>query len=110
MPGTQDRLSWMVQLPAILNGLPKPPIPGLGLELYVTGARGDTDIWTFRFVGPENVTSAAGNFAAAKWVREPRRPNDTSIEVWLDPARRHLPIRAKLGSNDGEALELLVQP
>jgi hypothetical protein len=108
--GTQDRLSWMVQLPAILNGLPKPPVSGLGIELYVTGARGDTDTWTFRFLGLESVATAAGTFSAAKWVREPRRPNDTSVEVWLDPARHHLPIRAKLGANDGDSLELLMQP
>lgn len=110
LPGTQDRLSWMVQLPAILNGLPKPPYPGLGIDLYVTGARGDTDTWTFRFVGPETVGTAAGTFTAAKWVREPRRPNDTSIEVWLDSSRQHIPIRANLGTNDGDSLELLMQP
>lgn len=109
-PGTQDRLSWMVQLPSILNGLPKPPDPGLGIELYVTGARGDTDTWTFRFLGLGNVATAAGTFSAAKWVREPRRPNDASIEIWLDPTQHHLPIRAKLGTNDGDSLELLMQP
>jgi hypothetical protein len=110
LPGTQDRLSWMVQLPSILNDLPKPPAPGLGIELYVTGARGDTDTWTFRFLGLESVATAAGTFSAAKWVREPRRPNDASIEVWLDPTQNHLPIRAKLGAYDGDSLELLMQP
>jgi hypothetical protein len=35
-------------------------------------------------------------------VREPREPHDTSVQVWLDPQRRHLPVRAlqQSGEND----------
>ena len=46
------------------------------------------------------------------WVipAEPRKPYDTHVEVWLDPARHHLPVRAKLTTApDGSSLELLLR-
>ena len=40
--------------------------------------------------------------------REPRRPHDTQAEVWLDPTRHHLPVRARIGNPpDGDMLELI---
>jgi hypothetical protein len=109
VPGAQDRLSWMVQLPAVVRGEPRRLAPGQTVELYVAGARGDADVWTFRFAGEENLRTEAGTVAAVKWVREPRKPHDTSVEVWLDPARQHLPVRARLASGEEQALELLLQ-
>ena len=38
---------------------------------------------------------------------EARRPRDTQVEVWLDPTRGHLPLRARLSQPEGGApLEL----
>ncbi len=108
VPGTQDRLSWMVQLPAVVRADPQREAMDKTIELHVAGARGDADVWTFRFAGREAVRSEAGAVTASKWVREPRKPHDTAVEVWLDPARQHLPVRARLGG-EGEALELLLQ-
>lgn len=108
--GVQDRLSWMVQLPAIVRAEPGKQAPGQTVELYVVGARGDADVWTFRFIGMEEVRTPAGKLMAAKWTREPRKPHDTSVEVWLAPSVQHLPVRARLSSGaDGDALELLLQ-
>jgi hypothetical protein len=109
--GAQDRLSWMVQLPAIVRAEPARQAPGQSVALYVAGARGDAEVWTFRFVGLEEVRVPAGKLAAAKWVREPRKPHDTSVEVWLASSVQHLPVRARLssGGGDGDALELLLQ-
>lgn len=106
--GAQDRLSWMVQLPAVVRADPSLEAPDRTVELYVVGARGDADAWTFRFTGREAVRSEAGTATASKWVREPRKPHDTAVEVWLDPAHQHLPVRARLGG-EGEALELRLQ-
>jgi hypothetical protein len=40
-------------------------------------------------------------------VREPRRPYDTRVEVWLDAARHHLPVRVRLTPvPGGEPLEM----
>jgi hypothetical protein len=109
LPGTQDRLSWMVQLPAIVAAAPERFAAGKRVTLYVAGARGDADVWHFQVIGTETMAPGEGSAASAlKLVREPRKPNDTHVEVWLDPKRQYLPVRARLTSN-GDTLELLLQ-
>ena len=106
-PGVQDRLSWMLQLPAIVDANPRLAAPGERITLAVIGARGDAAIWVFRFVAEEAVSAGAGEVRALKFIREPRKANDTQAEVWLDPARHHLPVRARIGNPpDGEVLDL----
>ena len=107
--GAQDRLSWMIQLAAVAAAEPQRLAPGGKVALYVVGARGDADLWIFRYVAHEDVATVAGPVAAVKFAREPRGAYDTQVEAWLDPARHHLPVRARLNhSPDGEALELLL--
>jgi Protein of unknown function (DUF3108) len=107
VPGVQDRLSWMLQLPAIVEANPRLASVGERITLAVVGARGDATVWVFRFVAAETVPTAAGEVRALKFIREPRKPNDTQAEVWLDPARHHLPVRSRIGNPpDGEVLDL----
>ena len=104
LPGAQDRLSWMIQLPAIVAAAPERFVAGTSVVLFVAGARGDADVWTFAVQGLESV----GATLALKLVREPRRPYDTRAEVWLDPADHYLPLRAvQTPSGGGAALELM---
>ena len=104
LPGAQDRLSWMIQLPAIVAAAPERFVAGTSVVLFVAGARGDADVWTFAVQGLESV----GPTLALKLVREPRRPYDTRAEVWLDPADHYLPLRAvQTPSGGGAALELM---
>jgi hypothetical protein len=106
-PGVQDRLSWMIQLAAIAAADAQWLAPGAKLTLQVVGARGDAALWVFRCVGAEPLDTAAGAVEAVRFVREPRGPYDTGVEVWLDPARHHLPVRATIrNGGEGEALEL----
>jgi Protein of unknown function (DUF3108) len=108
--GTQDRLSWMLQIAAIAQADPQRLRTGAHTSFWVSGARGDADIWSFESRGPERVNTELGPMRATKLVREPRKPKDTRVEVWLDPKRHCLPIRAKLANADGgDALELLLQ-
>ena len=104
--GTQDRLSWMLQLAAIAQA--RPPRPGDTIEMYVSGARGDADVWTFRVASVDAVVTPAGRTEALHLIRAPRAEHETRAEVWLDPARHHLPVRARLSNRaDGsDALEL----
>ena len=107
--GAQDRLSWMIQLAAVAAAEPQRMAPGGKVALYVVGARGDADLWIFRYVAHEDVATVAGPVPAVKFAREPRGAYDTQVEAWLDPARHHLPVRARLSTSpDGEALELLL--
>ena len=110
-PGTQDRLSWMLQLPAIIEAAPARFGPGAHVTLFVVGARGEAGVWTFDIEARENIDLPAGPVAGAlRLKREPRKPYDTQIEVWLDPARNHLPVKVRQGvSQGGEATELLLR-
>lgn len=106
VPGTQDRLSWMVQIAAIAAADPSRVATGKRIGMFVTGARGDADVWTFRSIGVENMQIGGVPVAAVKLAREPRKEHDSEVEVWLDPRDHHLPVRARM-TNDGESFELL---
>jgi len=104
--GVQDRLSWMLQLPAVIEAAPLRFGAGSAVVLMVIGARGGADVWTFNVIGPERI----GEVSALKLVREARKPRDVQVDVWLDPARGHIPVRALLTQPDGGApLELQLQ-
>lgn len=111
IPGAQDRLSWMIQLAAVVNAEPKYAEAGGKVAMFVTGVRADADVWVFHFVATETVhTGGGGTIRTLKFSREPRRPYDTQVEVWLDPARHYLPVRAKLTTApNGEAFELVLR-
>ena len=94
-PGAQDRLSWWIQLPAIVEGDAALARPGASVQIFVVGARGDAEAWRFEVQGHEPLELPAGSVAQALHLRrEPTRPYDSRVEVWLDPARQHLPVRA----------------
>lgn len=105
-PGVQDRLSWMVQLAAVAAAEPARLAAGERIVLQVVGARGDASLWAFRSEGPETLTLFSERIETIRLLREPRSAYDTRVEVWLDPARHHLPVRATLGSGDEDRLEL----
>lgn len=105
-PGVQDRLSWMVQLAAVAAAEPARLAAGERIVLQVVGARGDASLWAFRSEGPQTLTLFSTPVETVKLLREPRSAYDTRVEVWLDPARHHLPVRATLGSGEDDRLEL----
>ena len=108
LPGSQDRMSWMIQIAAIASADAKRLATGARLAMYVVGARGDAEVWAFKVQGTEEVATGDGPVQAIKLVREPRKPHDTRVEVWLAPSLHYLPVRARL-INEGSALELLMQ-
>ena len=106
-PGVQDRLSWMLQLPAVLAAEPGLGQPGREVLLLVVGVRGEAAPWVFRVVGSGPLALPAGVVAEALHLqRTPRHAHDTQVDVWLDPARHHLPVRWRLQHRaDGPATE-----
>lgn len=110
--GAQDRLSWMVQLAGILEAEPRLREPGQRISILVTGARADADVWTFVVQGRSALELPVGTVPEAlHLLRAPRKAFDTQAEAWLDPARGHLPVRARLATPDsGEATDLLLVP
>jgi Protein of unknown function (DUF3108) len=107
--GGQDRLSWIVQLSAIAQARGAALSSGASITMFVSGARGDADVWVFTVTGTEPIESAGGNVEAIKLEREPRGLYDTRAEIWLDPAREHLPARLRLSTTRGDALEFVLQ-
>ena len=108
--GAQDRLSWMIELGAVVAAEPALGIADAKIVMFVSGSHGDAGVWVFRCLGPDAVDSRSGSVAAIHFKREPRGPYDTTVEVWLDPKRHHLPVRATLraGPND-DGLDLRLQ-
>ncbi len=108
-PGAQDRLSWMLQLGAVLAAEPALEAAGREVRLFVAGSRGDAEVWTFISAGREPLALADGGSAeAVRLRREPRRDHDVAVDIWLDPARHHLPLRlawALRGPRAAEAIE-----
>jgi hypothetical protein len=107
LPGTQDRVSWLVQLAALFaaaapGGSPEASastgVMVSGATLPVASVNGDLGQWQFK----------PGTRDGALLHLERRSPNpyDTVAEVWLDPARRYWPARIRLSDAGGDALEL----
>ena len=109
--GAQDRLSWMVQLAAVLAANPALATAGAQVSIWVVGTRGDAEVWTFTVQGLMPLDLPIGRVdAAVHLVREPRRPYDTQVQVWLDPQRHHLPVQMLLRVRaTGEGTELRLQ-
>jgi Protein of unknown function (DUF3108) len=97
VPGGQDRLSWMVQLAAVMAANPSLAQAQSQVSIWVVGTRGDADVWTFTVQDRAALDLPLGRVEnTIHLVREPRRPYDTQVQVWLDPARHHLPVQAFL--------------
>ena len=101
-PGLQDRLSWMIQLAAIVAAEPALRAAGATVVIGAVGAHADAAVWALRCVGAEPTDANADAIEAIKYVREPRDPYDTTVQVWLDPSHHYLPAQAmqKSGPKD----------
>ncbi len=110
-PGAQDRLSWMIQLPGVVEADAGLARAGAQVTLFVVGTRGDAEPWRFEVLGREALQLPAGEVPQAlRLKREPTRPYDTRVEVWLDPARQHLPVRAVFTTlPGGQPLEMALE-
>lgn len=106
--GAQDRLSVVIQLSAILAAEATRLAPGQRFGVPVVSERGDAEVWTFRILGTDTVSTPAGDVRALAVVREQRKPNDRGLTLWLDEQRHHLPVRLRFGDeNDSSSFELL---
>lgn len=93
-PGTQDRLSWMVQLAAIASAEPHLLAARGKIAMHVIGARGDAAVWQFQSSGEEMIHASPVAMRAFRLQRLPQSPYDTQVDVWLDAAPPHWPVRA----------------
>jgi len=81
-----------------------PSLLELGVDVVVGHHSHDVQAAEARLAasGAEPLALPAGPVSAAlRLVREPARPYDQRIEVWLDPARAHLPVQVRLQTVPG---------
>ena len=110
LPGSQDELSWMIQLAGIAAADPELLVEGGRITMVVVGARGDARVWTLRSVGRETVDTAAGPVAAVKLLRDNLGPYERGYEIWLDPQRSWLPAHVtQRNATGGAELDLLLE-
>ncbi|HET6600213.1 MAG TPA: DUF3108 domain-containing protein [Burkholderiaceae bacterium] len=101
-PGAQDRLSWMIQLAAIAAANPALRREGAQVVMQVIGVHADASVWVLRCGGVERVRTDLGTVETLTFARVPDGPDDTAAQIWLDPKRHYLPVRAtwRSGSDD----------
>ncbi|MEP7301932.1 MAG: DUF3108 domain-containing protein [Caldimonas sp.] len=110
LAGTQDRLSWMIQLVGIVAADPERATDGSRISMVLVGARGEASVRTLRFAGREHAEIATGSVPALKFVVDGRSAYDTSYDIWLDPARGFLPVHATARNGAGESeFDLLLE-
>jgi hypothetical protein len=101
LPGAQDRLSVMLQLGAFMAGDPARYSPGAAFAIQTVGPR-DADLWIFKVEGDEHLTLPAGQYNARKLTRNPRKPFDDKVELWLAPELGYLPVRIRQTQDNGD--------
>lgn len=104
-PGAQDRLSLLVQLPALAAAHPERFAPGMAVSLQVAGTR-EADDWRFLVEGLEHLVLPAGTLPALRLTRIARGPYDPRLELWLAPGRDYALVRLRLTPPGGDWLDL----
>lgn len=96
--GAQDRLSWWLQLAALVQAQ---PAPGGRWRVWVAGLRGELREWVF-----EAVDAAPEDGGTLHLRRLPLGERDPGVELWLDPARGYWPVRLRQGDPEARGFEI----
>ena len=103
-PGMQDQLSVMLQLAGLLNAREQ-RLEGDVISVPVSSETG-AEVWHFE-IGPlESLYLPAGEVNARRLIRQARKPNDKTVEVWLAPNLGRLPVRMRLTEPDGDFMDI----
>lgn len=104
LAGAQDRLSVFLQLSALFNARPETFSTGQTLSIQVAGT-GGAEVWQFD-VGPqETLALPVGSLSAWRLSRVPRKPYDTTVDIWLAPTLSHLPVRIRVTQENGDVVD-----
>ncbi|MEO3689942.1 hypothetical protein [Roseateles paludis] len=101
--GAQDRLSWWLQLAALLDAGPT-PLPGARWRVWVAGLRGELREWVFELVEEDSAIPGLWHLR-----RQPLGPEDPGLEAWFDPARGHGPVRLRQGDPERRGFEIWLE-
>lgn len=104
LPGTQDRLSVLVQLGALVASEPERYSPGATLSLQTVGPR-SAEVWLFTVIQSETLDLPGGSVQGLRLERNPRQPYDQKVEVWLSPQLGYLPARVRITEANGDSID-----
>ncbi|MBV8037387.1 hypothetical protein [Roseateles sp.] len=100
--GAQDRLSWWLQLAALVQASnAQAGTPGGRWRVWVAGLRGELREWVF-----ETMEARPEDAGMLHLRRQPLGPRDPGVELWLDPARGHWPVRLRQGDPETRGFEI----
>ena len=100
-PGTQDRLSLLLQLGALATASPQRLSAGTLIEVPTASAR-ELETWQLRVDGPQDLQLPGGPLRAVRLVRAPRHDHDATLELWLAPSLHYSPVRLRLTYPGGD--------
>lgn len=107
-PGTQDRLSMLIQLGLIARGQPSRLAPGMALTLTELGSR-SVDTVAYRSLGDETLPTDDGPLRALRLTRYDGDPaRDPRIDIWLGYDQDLLPVRIRLTDPGGRVLDQIL--
>jgi hypothetical protein len=104
LPGTQDRLSVLMQLAALVAGNPGKYPPATNITIQTAGTH-DAEPWVFIVEGPEQLQLPGGKVPALKLTRSPRKEYDLKVELWLAPGMDYVPVRLRLTQPNGDSVD-----
>lgn len=102
--GTQDRLSVLLQLGALLASDAGLRRAGATIEVP-TATTHDARTVQFRIEGDEELRLPGGHQRAWRLQRLPREASDQQLELWLAPGQAYAPVRLRLTQEGGDWLE-----
>jgi hypothetical protein len=94
---TQDRISVMYQFMNL-------PLGSAAVSMQMSNGR-KIDLYTYRLVGEERITTPAGDFDTMHYERVTSSPKESKAEVWLAKDRFNFPVRVVFDDPKGLRLE-----
>jgi hypothetical protein len=101
-PGTQDRLSVILQLAAQLQA--QPLQAGESITVPVASSRA-VDVWVWSVGELQTVDLPQGPVLARHLIRPALHERDNTVELWMAPSLQHLPVRIRITQSNGDWLD-----
>ncbi len=104
LPGTQDRLSVILQLAVRMQANPQDFEAGRELSMPVASSR-EVENWRWQVGEMETLALPKGSVRARRLTRPALNERDSTIELWMAPTLQHLPVRIRVTQSNGDWLD-----
>lgn len=103
--GTQDRVSVLIQIGAMIAAAPDRYPQGTQIALTTVGPR-NADRWIFTVGETRTLDLPAGPTPAIRLQKQPRHERDLQADLWLGIEQHYLPVRLRITQSNGDYAEL----